>query len=256
MLRKYSLWLILVLLGLVTTCQADPIETPTPTIAPPTPTIEPSPTIDWFPRTATPSPVLSPTSVPSQATRISDAEESLIVSDDFSDTQYWQTQSSDTGTVAYETNALSFATNGGKQTVSSLSEHILPAQFFLEINLDALMCSPEDQYGLVLWNNSQSGTFRLWFNCAGQVKLDRVLPSGTSQLVLWQAGRRLQPGSPAFNRIGVWSRQGELEVFVNDTSQFIYPLYSEPTGRLGVITQTGGDLPMTVRVSDLEISEP
>lgn len=250
-----SIWLVVPLVLLVSACQAIPESLPEPTSALPTQTIEPTATIDWFPRTPTLPPVLNPTPNTSLPTRSSDAE-GLLVADDFSDTTYWQTSSTTAGTSAYDANAITLAVNSGKHNLSSLSEHLLPTEFFLEINLDTLMCSPEDQYGLILWNNSQSGTFRLWLNCAGEVKFERVLPTGTSQLVSWQTGRKLQPGSPAFNRIGVWSRQGELEVLINGTSQFTYLLYSEPQGELGVIAQTGGYLPMTIRVSDLEIREP
>lgn len=237
-------------------CQAEATQTPEPTLTPALPTPEPSATIDWFPRTPTATPQIPVTPRPSQATRTTPIAANLIVADDFSDKELWQTSTSSAGTVAYETDALSLALASGKNTLTSLSSHELPPDFYLEINLDALMCSPEDQFGLILWNNSSSGTFRLWFSCSGQVMLDRVLPSGITVLQKWQIARKFQIGSPAKNRIGVRSQNGSLEVFVNQTQQFSYSPLREISGALGVIAQNSSEHALTVRVSDLEISNP
>lgn len=237
-------------------CQAQPESTPQATATVSEPTLEPTATIDWFPRTPTPLPAASPTPMAVVVTKPVVSDEDVIAQDDFSDETLWQISSGTAGTIAYGENELTLAVGGGKQSLSSLSKHNLPTDYYLEVNLDTLMCSDGDQYGLILWNNSQSGTFRLWLNCEGMVKLDRVLPSGTSQLVTWQSGRKLQPGSPANHRLGVWSKEGTLEIYVEETLQFSYTLHAKPEGVLGVIAQTASDLPMTIRISQLEILVP
>lgn len=256
-LRFFSLLVIsLVLMLFLGACGAEETPVPEPSATPVLPTTEPSPTIDWFPRTPTPTPQIPVTQLPVEPTSSTPPAANLITADDFSDLQIWQTDSSTAGTVAYETNALSLAVNGGKNTLSSLSAHELPSDYYLEINLDAQMCSPDDQFGLILWNNSSSGTFRIWFSCSGQVMLDRVLPSGTTVLQKWQSARKFQVGSPATNRIGVRSVNNSLEVYVNETHQFTYSPLNKLNGALGVIAQSGSDLPMTIRVSDLQILNP
>lgn len=237
-------------------CQAEDTNLPEPTLTPIPPTLQPSATIDWFPRTPTPTPALSTTPEPLKSTTASLQPEDLIASDDFTDQQIWQTSSAPCGTVAYEVSSLSLAVSGGKNTLTSLSSHELPADFYLELNLDAQMCSPEDQYGLILWNNSSSGTFRVWFSCAGEVMLDRVLPSGTTVLQKWQTARKFQIGSPAKNRIGIRSQNNSLEVSVNGTNQFTYSPLNKLSGPLGVIAQSSGDLPLTVQLSNLQILKP
>ncbi|MDD3947958.1 MAG: hypothetical protein PHT43_00670, partial [Anaerolineaceae bacterium] len=181
--RKNSFWFALVLLIGLAACQAlSPQPTANPTATLQQPTLEPSPTIDWFPRT--PTPVAIPTSNPEQVQTPTPVllDEDYLVRDDFSDQTLWQTGTSEAGTIAYEASGLSLALLAGKNSLSSLSQHQLPSDFYLEITIDILMCSPEDQYGLILWNNSSSGTYRVWFDSSGQTKLDRVLPSGTSLL--------------------------------------------------------------------------
>ena len=256
MYRKHCLGLILGMTLLLSACQPALPETAEPSPTTVSATAEPSPTIDWFPRTPTPLPLASPTAEIVLSTRPSAEDQEVIATDDFSDESLWETSASDAGTVAYAQDGLTLAVAANGATLVSLSEHVLPGDFYLEISLDTLMCSPKDQYGLILWNNSQSGTFRLWLNCEGKIKLDRVLPSGISQLVKWQTGRRLQPGSPAEHRLTLVSKDGTLEVYVEETLQFSYALTSRPEGALGVIAQTSGELPMTLRVSELEILVP
>ncbi len=250
------LMLSLVLLFFLGACQTEDTTLPEPSATPALPTFEPSPTIDWFPRTPTPTHETPATLQPAGPTISTLSAEDLIASDDFSDSSLWQTSSNTAGTVAYETNALSLAVNGGKNTISSISSHELPSDFYLEINLDAQMCSSEDQFGLILWNNSTSGTFRLWFSCSGQVMMDRVLPTGTTVLQKWQTARKFQVGSPATNRIGIRSQNNSLEVYVNETHQFTYSPMNKLNGALGAIAKSNGDHAVTIRVSDLQILNP
>jgi hypothetical protein len=252
----YLLMISLVLVLTLAACGAQATSTPEPTATFVAPTTEPSPTIDWFPRTPTPTPLIPVTPQPVEPTRSTPLPANVIASDDFSDPQLWQTSTGNAGSVAYETNALSMAVNGGKNSLASISTHELPSDFYLEINLDAQMCSPEDQFGLILWNKSSSGTFRIWFSCSGQVMMDRVLPSGTTVLQKWQSARKFQVGSPAKNRIGIRSVNNSLEVYVNETHQFTYSPMNKLNGALGVIAQSGSDLAMTIRVSNLQILNP
>jgi len=256
--RKTSfMWVLAVAVILLAACQASSIlPDPTPTATVEQPTAEPSPTVDWFPQT--PTPVVLPTTDPEEIVTITPViqEEDILVWDDFSDQSIWQTGTSEAGTIAYESESLSLALLAGKQTLSSLSEHNLPSDFYLEITVDVLMCSPEDQYGLILWNNSSSGTYRVWFNSSGQTKLDRVLPSGTSLLENWQTGRKIQPGSPAQNRIGISSKDGVLEIYVNDVLQFSHSPIRKLEGAFGVIAQSSSSHAMTLKISSLKITLP
>lgn len=249
-------WLIGLTLLVLVACAA-PIPEATPTPEPqPTLTALPSPTIDWFPSTPTSTRIA--TEVGGLPTQITEVPVSwpLQVADDFSDQTYWQESSGTMGTVAYETNALSLALPAGKTPLISLSDHILPSSFYLELTIDALMCSDADQYGLILWRNSASGTFRVWFNCQGEVMVDRQLGANIGRLLTWQVARKLQPGSPASNRIAVWAEGGQLKVFANGVEQFSLQTRSDLSGALGVIAQGAGSNATTFSISNLVIYAP
>ena len=249
-------WLIGLTLLVLVACAA-PIPEATPTPEPqPTLIALSTPTIDWFP--STPTPTRIPTDVGGLPTQIAEVPVSwpLQVADDFSDQTYWQETNGTMGTVAYETNALSLALSTGKTPLVSLSSHILPSSFYLELTIDALMCSDADQYGLILWRNSASGTFRVWFNCQGEVMVDRQLGATTGRLLNWQTARKLQPGSPASNRIAVWAEGGQLRVFANGVEQFNLQTRSDLSGALGVIAQGSGSNAATFSISNLVIYAP
>ena len=249
-------WLIGLTLLVLAACAA-PIPEATPTPEPqPTLTALPSPTIDWFPSTPTPTRIATEVGgLPTQITVVP-VSWPLQVADDFSDQTYWQESSGTMGTVAYETNALSLALPAGKTPLVSLSDHVLPSEFYLGVTFEALMCSDLDQYGLILWRNSTSGTFRIWFNCQGEVMADRQVNANTGRLLNWQTARKLQPGAPASNRIAVWAEDGQLRVFANGVEQFNLQTRSDLSGALGVIAQGSVSNAATFSISNLVIYAP
>lgn len=251
-----SLILLSILLTGLSACVAEEPDLPEETATPELPTEEPTATIDWFPRTPTATPNLNPSPTATKVSSATPEPLNLLASDNFSDESLWQTGSSEAGTVAYAKNLLSLAVSGGKNSLVSLSSHELPSDFYLELNLDAQMCSDADQFGIILWNNSSSGTFRLWFSCDGRVMVDRLISGESTVLKRWEPLRRFQPGSPAKNRIGIRSENNSITVFVNETEQFTYSPLNKLTGPLGVIAQSSGNLPLTVHISDLQIQKP
>jgi len=251
MIRLLTLMLVVLAACVPQVSEDSPAPLPEPTLTP-----FPSPTIDWFPNTPTPTRVV--TEVGSLPTQISEVPVSwpLAVTDDFSDPGHWQETSDSAGTVAYETNSLSLALPAGRTPIVSISDHILPGNFYLELTIDTLLCSEADQYGLILWRNSTSGTFRIWFNCQGEVMADRQLGANIGRLLDWQTARKLQPGSPASNRIAVWAEDGQLRVFANGVEQFTLETRSDLSGALGVIAQGAGSNAATFSISKLAIYAP
>jgi hypothetical protein len=249
-------WLLVLILLLLTACAGQTAET-TPTPEPePSQVLTPSPTTDWFPNT--PTPTRSATEVGGLPTQISEIPVSwpILIADDFSDLSHWQVTSGSAGTVAYGPDSLSLALPAGKTPLVSISDHILPGSFYLELTMEVLLCSDADQYGLILWRNSTSGTFRIWFNCQGEVMADRQLNASTGKLLNWQTARKLQPGAPASNRIAVWAEAGQLRVFANGVEQFSLQTRSDLSGALGVIAQGAGGNAATFSISDLVIYAP
>lgn len=214
----------------------------------------PSATIEWFPATETkPSP--SETPGPVIASIEPTQRGDLIFMDDFSDKSLWQTQKGTEANISYETNALSVAISGDQIEALSLSQHTLPESFHLEFTIETALCSDDDQYGIIFWRNSASGTYRFWANCQGQIMVDRILPDGVYQLVKWDSARKIKPKAPASNVFGIQSRAGELNFYVNDTYQFSLKTRPDLQGALGVIARSAGSTALTVRFSELIVTK-
>jgi hypothetical protein len=251
-LRPISIFLLCLFL---TACLTEtPPAEPTATLDP-TQTAIPSATIDWFPATATkPSP--TQTSVPVQVNPAPPTREEILIEDDFSDESLWQTRNEVDAKISFEPNALSVVVSGEKTEAYSISTHPLPDTFFLEFTVETALCSNDDQYGIIFWRNSSSGTYRFWANCQGQIMVDKVLPEGITRLVNWESARKFIPNAPARNVFGIQSMNGQLDFFINDSYQFSIQARANLEGAIGLIARTASDADLTVRFSNLIVSKP
>jgi len=247
---------LLILTGLVflSACDLVPPEaTLTPTFTP-TQTETPTPTIDWFPATPTPTlPVLpSPTPQPTfEDTRTGIGER--LVDDDFTNETLWEIRQSPAGNAAFGAQNLTLAIARSETSLISRSQHNLPEDFYLEITLQTSLCQPNDQTGILFWQLSEVDFYRLLIDCAGQIRLEVIQGGQTTVIQDWESGRRVQPGAPAANRLGVWVSRGLLHLYINDAFQFEQRIATNRSGGLGVFARTIAGIAMTVRFSDLQI---
>ena len=244
----------LITIILVTGCSAlgtrEPLP-PTPTI---TETAIPTPTIDWFPATATPT--FIPSRTPTLAINIEAQQldlKELLINDDFSNTALWQTSQSGSGNVAFGSQSLTLAVAGQGNALISLSQYLLPANFYLEITLQSSLCQPQDQAGINFWYQSSSDFYRLLINCAGQYRLELIQDGRNFVIHDWETAIEIQPGAPASNRVGIWAYQGQLELFFNDTFQREERVSTEQSGGLALFARSIESSAMTVKFSDLKI---
>ena len=233
--------------------------TPPPTPAP-TPTLTstplPSPTIDWFPATSTPTAAAlpSPTPQPTQEGSLAGIT-TRLVSDGFIDESLWQTSQSTSGNVAFGTENLSLAVARPEATLTSLSQHVLPANFYLEMTIQTSLCEPLDQFGLLFWHQSANDFYRLLINCAGQYRLELIQGGENFVVHDWETASQMALAAPAANRLALWVRGGQIQFLINDVFQFSEGIAQERSGALGVFTRTISGSAMTIRFSDLTIFE-
>jgi len=230
---------------------------PTPPLPPtetPTQTVTSTLTIDWFPATPTPTfiPITSPTPQPTLADQRSGVTE-LLVEDDFTDDTLWTASQSESGNVAFGIENLTLAVARQNAYLFSLSQHPLPANFYLEFSAQSSLCQPEDQFGVVFWRQSEGDYYRLLLTCAGQYRLELVQGGQTIVVHNWEVSSRMQPGTQATNRIGLWAYQGQFQLYINDTFQFEEGVADDRDGELGVFARTVSGNVMTIRISDLQI---
>lgn len=224
---------------------------PTPTV---TETLMPTPTIDWFP--ATPTPTFIPSATATLGVIIEGEQQDikeLLVNDDFSNTTLWQTFQSSTGNVAFGNQNLTLAVANPSSSLSSLSQHELPPNFYLEITIQTSLCQPQDQVGMNFWIQSPSDFYRLLINCAGQYRLELIQGGQNFVVRDWETASQIQPGAPASNRVGIWVHQGQLELYFNDAFQIEEKVALERSGGLSVFARSIQSSAMTVKFSDLRI---
>ncbi len=230
----------------------------TPQPLPPTPTHTstpiPSPTFDWFPDTPTPTfiPISSPTPQPTQEGQLSGISE-LLVADDFTNESLWLTPQSQSGNVAFGVQNLSLAVAQPDATLTSLSQHDLPSDFYLEVTVQTSLCETLDQFGILFWHESNFDFYRLVINCAGQYRLE-LIQNGESFVVHdWEAAAQMALAAPATNRLGLWVRDGQIQLYINDVFQFEERIAKGRSSALGVFARTVLGNAMTIRFSDLQI---
>lgn len=205
----------------------------------------------WFPATATPAP--SPQPSPAGNTILPPTKGQLILDGVFATPESWLGSNGEAGYAHIQQSSLTMALPGGAGRAQSLSVYKLPDEFYLEVNIETGMCSSGDRYGILFWEGSTAGNYRLWINCEGQMRLERELPERVDLYRDWQVARKFQAGSPAINRIGIWARKGEVLFFVNDCWQFSQAVNADLRGGLGILAQTGGDYALTVSFSELRV---
>ena len=255
-IKRFFKHIVVILLCLfLSACLTEPTPSePSPTLMPTQTTIL-SPTIDWFPATATkPSPTQTP--APVQVNPVPPVREEILIEDDFSDESLWQTRNEVDAKISFEPNALSVVVSGEKTEAYSISTHTLPDTFFLEFTVETALCSDDDQYGIIFWRNSSSGTYRFWANCQGQIMVDKVLPEGITRLVNWESARKFIPNAPARNVFGIQSMNGQLDFFINDSYQFSIQVRADLEGAIGLIARTASDADLTVRFANLIVTKP
>lgn len=229
----------------------EPTVTPSPTA---TQTETPTPTIDWFPATATSTmPVLpSPTPEPTREDMRAGIT-TRLVDDDFTDEQLWETRQSSAGNIAFGVQNLTLAIASPSTSLTSLSQHNLLEDFYLEMTVQTTLCQPSDQIGVLFWQQSQGDYYRLLINCAAQVRLELIQGGQTFVVSDWETAQGMQPGAPALNRLGLYVTRGQLQLYINDIYQFEARIALNRTGFLGVYARTVNGNALTVRFSDLQI---
>jgi len=223
-----------------------PTATPVPTA---TQTPPQTPTIVWFPPSATPTRLAFPTytATPEMSPGIG----SVTLSDDFSDDSVWDTAVSNQGGAAISRNRLTLAVQPGVY-LESLRRDVNLGNFYAEITARPSLCRGDDSYGILV-RGIGLNYYRFILSCNSQVRAERVnagvklsiqeaIPSGDAP-----------PGAPGEVRIGVWAVGSEMRLFLNKRYQFSINDKSFPSGALGVFVRSEGDIPMSVTFSDLTV---
>ena len=235
----------------LTACIPQPEPQPTPTTTPVFPTATLTPTIIWFPPTATFTPYPTLELLPTEDWRPGVGE--LLYQDDFSDSAAWSLSTGPAGSVALGLNELTIAIGAEHTYLYSLRQDWQLSDFYLELTASPSMCRDFDEYGLLLRVSSELDFYRFSLSCNGQVRLDRIVDAAASSPQPWMLSGAVPPGAPSTVRLGVWALGSELRFFVNDRYQFTVHDPMLVSGGVGVFARSTDDWPVTVNFSDLVV---
>ena len=228
-----------------------------PALIPPTPTATlapsqtPTPTVVWFPSTATNTPI--PKVEPTATIEMRSGVGELIFEDDFSSQGAWQLSQSANGTVALGQNELSIAIVQPRAYLFSTRTEPTFGNFYAEITASPNLCAGLDEYGLLFRLRSIGDFYRYSLSCDGQVRLDRVVGATAGSPQTWLVSASVPRGAPSSSRLGVWAVDKELRFFVNDEFQFAVSDPYHGSGILGVFARSAGENAVSVSFSDLKV---
>ena len=217
----------------------------------PTPTITSTPTIIWFPPTATAT--FLPTVIPSPTPELRPGVAGILLEDDFSTTDHWLTGDLGKGVIALGLNELTLALSQPKGYLFSFRDEPTFDDFYAEITASTSLCTGLDEYGMLIRYNSQVDFYRFSLSCNGQTRLDKLVGGTASSPQPWLASQSVPSAAPSESRLGVWASGSDLRFFINDEFQFAVSDRTLPRGMIGVFARSGGENAVTVSFSDLVV---
>jgi hypothetical protein len=234
-------------------CTAAPMAQPSPTSTNAPPALTITPTVVWFPPTATPTAFPTPIVTPTADMRPRTGK--ILLEDDFSDPTAWTLSQSDLGSVALGVNELTIAIGETNAYLFSVREAPIFSDFYLEMTAKPSLCRDLDEYGVLIRVSPSQDYYRFSLSCNGQVRLDRVIGDQASSPQPWMMSGAVPPGAPSSSRIGISAKGSEMDFFVNDQYQFSIHDPVLPTGGVGVFARSTNNMAVTINFSDLIVYE-
>ena len=234
-------------------CTAAPASTPLPTETQSIPTASTTPTIIWFPPTATPTPFPTPIITPTVDMRPKLGQ--ILFDDDFSDPKAWTLTQSPSGSIALGKNELTIAIGETNAYLFSVREEPIYTDFYLEITASPNLCRDLDEYGVLFRVSPTIDYYRFSLSCNGQVRLDRVSSGQASSPQPWLLSGAVPPGAPSSSRLGIAAIGDEMSFFVNGQYQFSIHDPQLTSGGVGVFARSTNKMAVTVNFSSLVIYE-
>jgi hypothetical protein len=247
--RSFTILMILVFFSACVPSQAVsdyPTDTPTPQ---PT-NVTATATVIWFPATPTETAVSTIENTPTPDTGLSYGD--LVLEDTFGFDSPWIIGSYASGNVAFGNESLSLAVSVPSGSLTSFRRETYFTDLFLQINVQASLCSPKDSFGVGFWATNERNYYRLALTCEGTYRLERVREGKITGLTKWLPSAQAPRGIQTSAKIGLWVGGGLIRIYLND--EFQSQLYvNRATGGLGVFTSSNSTSATTATFMDLQV---
>lgn len=246
-------WMIVLLLGLIlsacTAVDESLAETAT-VLGMPTSTF--TPTVDWFPATATAT--FAATEAPTPNPAATPEYGSLIFSDPFSGNTPWKNEQNANGFIIVRDGSLSLAVKAEKGSLFTFRDNTNLTNYYLETTVNVGLCKGDDQLGVLFRVNGSQSFYRFLVNCQGMVSLQQVA-GGTPVVLLDWAPGSVSAGLYQPMTIGVWQSGSKIRVYLNGLLQFEATSDYFKSGGIGFYAHAGADTPLTVNFTSLNVFE-
>ena len=223
-----------------------PSQTPTQTLIPMMPTA----TIDWFPVTATPIIQATPTSI--QATPTSVISGNLILEDQFNQTSFWNTATTDLASSSIENNKLILSVNQPAQITSMRNQPSLD-NFRMDIQLTAKICGTGGSYGIIFRSANLNNLYKLVINCDKTIEIQRILNGNINHIMEPIYNPVIPTNLSEKAQISIIADGTNLDVYINHLKMISISDKYHTYGTIGFFAQATGDQPMTANFSNLQI---
>lgn len=186
---------------------APPTPTPTPTPLPPTATMAfPTPV-----PTATSTPPPSPTPTPDLTTSFGP----VLYADRFDTNRGWDIGADVIGGTSLVDGGLTLTVRPGAVLRTAVAPAPPVGDFHVEARLRTEICSPRDEFGLMVRVGPDLSHYRFALTCDGAWRVVLVLPETARGLVPLTFSPDVIPGAPADNRLAIWASGSTFRFFVN-----------------------------------------
>ena len=126
-----------------------------------------TPTIVWFPPSATPSPALLATQAATPEMRPGLGK--TVLNDQFTNPKLWDTITTDQASAVVDRNRLTLAVHPGGITLVSFRRGAMFADFYAEITAKPSLCRASDLYGFLV-RGRPVAYYRFGLSCDGLVR--------------------------------------------------------------------------------------
>lgn len=206
----------------------------------------PSPTIVWFPPSATLTPQVFSTQAPTPEQK--PGVGSIALTDNFSSPLVWDISDA----VNVSDNQLTMAVQPGA-SVASFRRDVILSDFYAEITASTSLCKGQDEYGFLFRARNAVAFYMYALSCDGKVRVERTSVASHLPLQPPTLSGDAPTGAPAQTRLGVWAVGPDLRFFLNGRYQFSVNDRSYSSGGIGVFAHSTGDTPVTVIFSNLVV---
>ncbi len=234
------------LAGLLAACQPA-LVLPTPTLAPPSPTGTVA-----FPTlvpTATPTPGASATPTPDL--RLETGR--LLLEDTFDDDTAWHLGQSESGGSSVSGGRLSLSVRQPRAYQLATRTDASYTDVLVEVDVLTELCSPGDEFGLMLRVSGPTQYYRFVIGCDGTARAGRVLEEGSRALTWPIPSPAILPASPARNHLAVLARGDAFRFWVNDVEVLAVRDVSLTSGGIGFLARAAAAGQVSVAFDDLAV---